>query len=51
MVNSIDKTAADAARLFSVHRATISQLLARAHANVGLKHAQHLTKFYATEER
>ena len=48
MVNRSDKTAADAARLFSVHPATISRLLARAHASVGLKHAQHRTKFYPT---
>jgi DNA invertase Pin-like site-specific DNA recombinase len=45
MISSGRKTAADAARLFGVHPATISRLLARAHANVGLKHAQHRTEF------
>jgi DNA invertase Pin-like site-specific DNA recombinase len=40
MISRGRKTAADAARLFSVHPATISRLLARAQASRRLKHAK-----------
>ncbi len=40
MVSRGSKTAADAARLFSVHPATISRLLARSHASSGLGYAK-----------
>ncbi len=42
-----DKTAADAARLFSVHPATISRLLARAQASGGLKFSKQRPRHYA----
>src|SRR5712691_3438980 len=42
MISRGRKTAADAARLFGVHPATISRLLARARAGASLKYA---TKF------
>ncbi len=42
------KTAADAARLFGVHPATVSRLLARAHASGGLKFGKQRTKHYAS---
>jgi DNA invertase Pin-like site-specific DNA recombinase len=51
MVSRSNKTGADAARLFSVHPATISRLLARVCASNGLKHLKNRTKFYAREER
>jgi DNA invertase Pin-like site-specific DNA recombinase len=51
MVLRKDKTAADAARLFSVHSANISRLLARAHASSGLKYAKRRTKFYSSGAR
>jgi DNA invertase Pin-like site-specific DNA recombinase len=41
------KTAADAARLFGVHPATISRLLTRARADVSFKHAKYRAKTYA----
>jgi len=41
------KTAADAARLFGVHPATISRLLTRARADVSFKHAKYRAKSYA----
>ncbi|MGO9061532.1 MAG: recombinase family protein [Candidatus Binataceae bacterium] len=43
-----DKTAADAARLFSVHPATISRLLARAQASGGLKFGKQRPRHYAS---
>jgi DNA invertase Pin-like site-specific DNA recombinase len=49
MVSRGRKTAADAARLFGVHPATISRLLARAHAGIRLKRARQGTKFYAVD--
>jgi DNA invertase Pin-like site-specific DNA recombinase len=51
MVFRNDKTAADAARLFSVHPATISRLLARAHASNGLKYEKRRLKFYSSASR
>src|SRR5229473_2998297 len=46
MVSRGRKTAADAARLFGVHPATISRLLARAHADGGLSFTKRQTRFY-----
>jgi hypothetical protein len=40
MITKGDKTAADAARLFKVHPATISRLLARTPASRRLKYAK-----------
>ena len=45
MISRGRKTAADAARLFGVHPATISRLLSRARAGAGLKYGKQLTKF------
>jgi DNA invertase Pin-like site-specific DNA recombinase len=41
------KTAADAARLFGVHPATISRLLTRTRPDVSFKHAKYRAKTYA----
>src|SRR6266849_2782921 len=46
MISRGRKTAADAARLFGVHPATISRLLARAHADGGLSFTKRQTRFY-----
>jgi DNA invertase Pin-like site-specific DNA recombinase len=40
MVNKGEKSAADAARLFGVHPATISRLLSRVRAGGGFKYAK-----------
>jgi DNA invertase Pin-like site-specific DNA recombinase len=40
MISKGSKTAADAARLFGVHPATISRLLTRARADISFKHAR-----------
>jgi DNA invertase Pin-like site-specific DNA recombinase len=45
MVSNGNKTAADAARLFKVHPATISRLLAHARASEGLRYAKKPRKF------
>jgi hypothetical protein len=45
MISRGRKTAADAARLFGVHPATISRLLSRAQAGAELKYGKRLTKF------
>jgi DNA invertase Pin-like site-specific DNA recombinase len=47
MVARGSKTAADAARLFGVHPATVSRLLTRARADVRFKHAKYHAKTYA----
>jgi DNA invertase Pin-like site-specific DNA recombinase len=46
MVLRSDKTAADAARLFSVHPATVSRLLAHAHASGDLSNTKPRTRSY-----
>jgi DNA invertase Pin-like site-specific DNA recombinase len=47
MISRGRKTAADTARLFGVHPATISRLLSRARARASFKQAKHERKFYA----
>jgi DNA invertase Pin-like site-specific DNA recombinase len=51
MISRGRKTAADAARLFSVHPATISRLLARAHARGDVSYANLRTKFERSASR
>jgi DNA invertase Pin-like site-specific DNA recombinase len=46
MISRGRKTAANAVRLFGVHPATISRLLARAHASGDIRHAKPRTAFY-----
>jgi DNA invertase Pin-like site-specific DNA recombinase len=51
MVSRGRKTAADAARLFSVHPATISRLLTRAYASGDLGYAKPRTQIYHSASR
>ena len=51
MISRGRKTAADAARLFGVHPATISRLLARAHASGDIRHAKPRPAFYHLASR